>query len=203
MTPQIDAIVFDVGWVLVRLDYQPLLGCFVRAGIDPGAMPDIVRRIDLDAHERGEKSGEALLDDLVALAPDRLDRDEVARHWLDMFEPIEPMFALARTLSATYRVHLLSNVGELHWGQLVREFGLDVLGHGALPSFEARVMKPDPRIYAEAERRFDLAPARTVFIDDLAANAAAARARGWHAIQHAAPEQTIAALAALGVVPAE
>ena len=45
-------------------------------------------------------------------------------------------------------------------------------------------MKPDPGIYAIAEQRCQLVPARTVFIDDLPPNIAAAEARGWRGILH-------------------
>ena len=51
----------------------------------------------------------------------------------------------------------------------------------------------------EAERRFALEPAATVFIDDRPDNIAAARVRGWQGIVHQDPPRTRAALAALGV----
>ncbi|HSN71844.1 MAG TPA: HAD-IA family hydrolase [Steroidobacteraceae bacterium] len=196
---EIDAVVFDVGWVLVRLEYEPLLDCLARAGFERRAMPEVVAAIGLESHERGELAGEELIDALLRLAPGPIVRAEIEQHWVSMFRPVEEMFDLARSLAQTRRVHLLSNVGELHWRVLCSEFGLDRLGHGALPSFEARAMKPDDRIYAEAERRFGLVPGRTVFIDDLAPNVAAARRRGWHAIQHVDPGATIAALAEMGV----
>jgi HAD superfamily hydrolase (TIGR01509 family) len=60
-------------------------------------------------------------------------------------------------------------------------------------------MKPDPAIYAQAEQRFSLEPAATVFIDDRADNIAAARARGWQGIVHSRQDSTEAELAALGV----
>ena len=59
-------------------------------------------------------------------------------------------------------------------------------------------MKPHAGIYAEAERRFALTPAATVFIDDRAENIAAARARGWHGIVHTDYARTRAALRAPG-----
>jgi putative hydrolase of the HAD superfamily len=116
-----------------------------------------------------------------------------------MFELQVPMVSLARRLAERYRVHLLSNVGDLHWVHMSREYGLHRIGHGALPSFVAGVMKPEPRIYAEAERRFALDPQSTVFVDDLAANVETARQRGWHGIQHVGFHETVQALAALGV----
>ena len=36
--------------------------------------------------------------------------------------------------------------------------GLHGIGHGALPSFHAGVMKPDTAIYAQAEQKFALVP---------------------------------------------
>jgi putative hydrolase of the HAD superfamily len=196
---RIDAVVFDVGWVLVRLDYAPLLECMARAGAELATMPDVVARIGIESHECGEISGAQLIDNLIGLTRGRADREEIERLWVTMFEPVDAMFELARGLAAHHRVHLLSNVGDLHWQALTSSYALDQLGHGALPSFEARVMKPDERFYALAEQRFELDPARTVFIDDLPQNVAAARRRGWQAIQHLDPSQTVESLDALGV----
>ena len=94
---------------------------------------------------------------------------------------------------------LLSNIGDLHWAHLSREYRLHAIGHGALPSYLAGVMKPHAGIYAEAERRFALEPAATVFIDDRADNIAGARARGWRGIVHGGYHGTLTALGDLGV----
>jgi len=67
------------------------------------------------------------------------------------------------------------------------------------PSYLAGVMKPDPGIYREAERRFALEPPATVFIDDRADNVAAAGARGWAGIVHRDYAATLADLRRLGV----
>jgi len=195
----IRAVVFDVGWVLVRLDYRPLLGYLTDAGIELAEMRELTSRIGLESHERGELPGEALLANIHALAPGRMDPDQLATLWTGMFEPVGEMFDLARRLAERYRVHLLSNVGDLHWAHLVAEYGLDRLGHGALPSFVTGYMKPDRRIYEEAVRRFALEPARTVFIDDLEQNVAAARSAGWLAIHHQTPQATVDELRKLGI----
>ena len=116
-----------------------------------------------------------------------------------MFELEPAMVELAHRLSERHRVFLLSNIGDLHWTHLAREYRLHAIGHGALPSYVAGVMKPHPAIYAEAERRFALEPAATVFIDDRAANVATARTRGWHGIVHQGHAGTLGHLRALGV----
>jgi putative hydrolase of the HAD superfamily len=65
---------------------------------------------------------------------------------------------------------------------------------GGIFSGDVQLVKPDPAIYALLESRYALAPARTVFIDDLAANVAVAQARGWRGVQHLSAAQTAVAL---------
>jgi 2-haloacid dehalogenase len=193
-------VVFDIGWVLVHLDYSPLTTFLKEHGANVSNMRDVVSRIELERHETGELHGDGLLENLSRLGSRPMDPIALRARWLDMFDLQVPMVSLAHRLSDRYRVHLLSNVGDLHWAHLSREFRLHRLGHGALPSFVAGVMKPHARIYEEAERRFDLDPACTVFIDDLEPNIAMASARGWHGIRHTKYHETLGALAALGVV---
>jgi len=123
----------------------------------------------------------------------------VRQHWLDILTPCVDMMQLARQVATQHGVFLLSNIGELHWEHLVDRYGVDRIGHGALPSFQAGVMKPDAAIYAQAERMFGLNPAATVFVDDRAQNIEAARARGWHGIVHRNFNDTRRALLRLGV----
>lgn len=195
-------VVFDIGWVLVHLDYRPLFAWLEEHGAARSSIEDVAADIALEDHESGRLAGPGLLERLVGLL-DRVERqgahETARRKWLDMFELQPRMIDLARRLARHRRVYLLSNIGDLHWAHLCREYGLDRIGYGALPSFVAGVMKPLPGIYAEAERRFGLEPAATVFIDDRADNIAAARARGWHGIVHRDQASTERALVELGV----
>ena len=193
-------IVFDVGWVLVRLNYRPLLGLLQAHGAQLADRDAVMRGIRLEDHETGRLSGEGLLERLRALTRTQsASLEELRTKWLDMFEPDPAMIELAHRLSEDYRVFLLSNIGDLHWAHLAREYRLHAIGHGALPSYVAGVMKPHPAIYAEAERRFALEPSATVFIDDRADNIATARTRGWQAITHQDYPDTLARLQSLGV----
>ena len=192
-------VVFDVGGVLVRLRYQPFVQYLTEAGIDMADLPAWLATIDLDAHERGEITGRDLLDRIAASALRPLDPRDLERRWLDMFDRSAEMFELAQGLMGEYRVYLLSNVGDLHWSHLDAEYGIASVGHGAIASFRVGAVKPSAAIYREAERRFDLDPAATVFVDDLARNVAGARACGWQAIHHQSPLETRRGLRELGV----
>lgn len=89
-------------------------------------------------------------------------------------------------------------VEELH-GHRVPQFGLTNMPHevwpairdawpvlaglaGVVVSGTERLAKPDPAIFALAVERFSLEPGRTVFVDDVARNAAAAEASGFRAL---------------------
>jgi 2-haloacid dehalogenase len=192
-------VVFDIGGVLLRLRYQPFIDYLASAGIDMTDLPAWLQRVDLSAHERGEISGEELLGRVAAMAARPLDPAELRARWLDMFDRAQEMFDLASGLMGDYRVYLLSNIGDLHWRHLDALYGLEALTHGVIASFRVGAVKPSAEIYREAERRFDLDPAATVFVDDLPPNVAGAEACGWRAIHHRSAAQTRERLRALGV----
>jgi FMN phosphatase YigB (HAD superfamily) len=194
-------IVFDIGWVLVRLNYRPLLELLAAHGAPVGDRDALMHRIRLEDHETGRLPGHGLLERLQGLTDGRdpVSIDETLACWLDMFELEPAMVELAHRLSEHHRVFLLSNIGDLHWAHLAREYRLHAIGEGALPSYLAGVMKPHQGIYAEAERRFALEPAATVFVDDRPDNIATAQSRGWHGIVHRGYRETLGGLRNLGV----
>jgi HAD superfamily hydrolase (TIGR01509 family) len=198
-TAVIDTVVFDIGWVLVRFNYQPIIDLLRARGCEVDDLHALLERAALSEHESGRLHGHALLERLAGLATAPVSHAELHAQWVGMFELDPPMLDLAHRLSEHHKVYLLSNIGDLHWAHLSREYRFHALGHGALPSYLAGAMKPHADIYQEAERRFSLVPAATVFIDDRADNIAAARARGWQGIVHTDHRGTRAALRALGV----
>ena len=67
-------------------------------------------------------------------------------------------------------------------------------------SGEVGVIKPDPRIYEIMLARFAIDPHRAVYIDDVAANAEAARPFGIHGIHFTTPGALRAELARLALL---
>ena len=192
-------VVFDVGNVLVKLHYQSFVGYLTRSGVDTSDLQTWLKSVDLEGHERGEVSGDVLLDRIAGMAARPMDPAELRTQWLSMFERWDEMFTLASGLMADYRVYLLSNIGDMHWAHLDSLYGLDTLVHGACASFRVGAIKPHADIYRKAESMFDLDPAATVFLDDLLPNVTAARAYGWHAIHHTDAGVTRSQLRSLGV----
>ncbi len=194
-------VVFDIGRVLVALQPDRLLGLLREHGAAVRTLEDVTSRIDLTGHETGRLSGSQLLQQIAALAPQPMEVRALEEAWVDMLRPDPAMLQLADRLRARHRTFLLTNVGDLHWMHLEQVVGLHRYASDVLRSDLAGVMKPDPQIYLEAERRFALSPAQTVFIDDRPENVDAACARGWQAFVHRDPGQTAAKLRALGLDP--
>lgn len=94
--------------------------------------------------------------------------------------PIEPAVALLERLRGR-RMFFLSNMPAPEADRLERVH--DWFGRFADGVFSARVhlSKPDPAIFALAQQRFGVPAADLLFLDDHAANVAAARAAGWQA----------------------
>lgn len=191
-------IVFDIGRVIVAIDAEPMLDFLAQRGGPRLDLHAALERMGINDHETGRLDGAGLIERLRTLAP-RASSTELREHWLGMFTPHADMIQLARSIAPHHGVYLLSNIGDLHWQHLQDVHGVGNIGHGALTSFHAGVMKPDGAIYAMAERKFALQPSSTVFIDDRPENIEAARARGWHGIVHRNHHNTREALLRLGV----
>lgn len=70
---------------------------------------------------------------------------------------------------------------------------------GGIFSGDVLHIKPDPAIYQLLQNRHALAPASTVFIDDLKPNVTTAESLGWQGIHFTSPQQLQADLALLGL----
>ena len=127
--------------------------------------------------------------------------EEFALIWSEIFTPIEPMMALAQSLKHRLPRLLLSNTNGIHMDYIFQhypffqEFDAHILSH------EVGLLKPDPAIFQYAVKTYGLTPGRTVFLDDIAANAEAARHAGFQAIHFQNPGQARAELTKLGVSP--
>lgn len=101
--------------------------------------------------------------------------------------PLHRLEELER-LATRYDVYLLSNTNPIMWIQGIRRYfaqqGKDINHYfkGIVTSFEAKVMKPDPRIFRYAEQKLGIRPEETLFIDDSQTNLDAATALGFHTL---------------------
>ncbi len=91
-------------------------------------------------------------------------------------------------LRKDFGIYLLSNTNPIMWESKIADcFRVDGRERedyfdGMVTSFEARVMKPDARIFEYAEQKLGIRPEETIFFDDSEANCRAAEALGFKTI---------------------
>lgn len=195
----IDALVFDIGNVLVLFDWKPAENrlrerCTNFAGESVAEFKEHIRRLDL-----GEFTGKEFSSIAMPLLGFLGDEAEFVAIWNSIFTANAMMERAIENLKERYPLFLISNTSDLHLGYLVQNY--DVLGYfdDGVYSFRARCAKPDRRIFEIAIDQFGVNPATTVFVDDLAVNVHSASGVGLKAIQydlknHAAFEKAFADL---------
>jgi putative hydrolase of the HAD superfamily len=129
------------------------------------------------------------------------DIDFLSRAIGDIFTPNPEVCTLIPQLRKRCRLLLGSNTNDIHARQFRGQFA-DVLAHfdHLVLSFEIGHRKPDTAFYEHCQKHAQAGPNEIVFIDDLSANIAAARAFGWHGIVYRPGENLAGKLQALGVL---
>jgi len=186
----VEAVIFDIGNVLVEWHPTRMFDAVIGQQRRKALFADV----DLDTMNDRVDMGEEIADVVreTALAyPDYHD-DILLWHsnWLDMLQPDIPLSAtLLRALRARgMAVHALSNFGTSTLALAERHFPVLTEFDSRFVSGHLAMMKPDPAIYAHVEAGVDVAPEALFFIDDRAANIAAAAERGWQTHLFETPE---------------
>ncbi len=196
------AIVFDFGNVVGYFDhYRTLNKLAAHTDLTPQAMYAAVIDTDLeDAFESGRIGAAEFLRRFRSLCRLRCDDAFLQAACADIFQPNEEVCALLPRLKPRHRLLLGSNTNELHAVQFRRQFA-DVLRHfdHLVLSYEVGVRKPHAGFFEHCRRLADCPPQECLFIDDLPANVAGARACGWQGIVYTGIDDLRAGLARLGI----
>lgn len=94
-----------------------------------------------------------------------------------------------------YRLYALTNWSAETFPIARRLYPFLDIFEGIVVSGDERIVKPDPRIYQILLDRYQITPARAIYIDDSLPNVEGARAAGMEAIHFHAPMQLREALA--------
>lgn len=185
-TDCINTIVFDVGNVLVDWDYMGYLeGLGFSSEVREAVANVVFRNPVWNSLDRGTISLEEAMADCIRNAP---EYEREIRTVFDGCEDCIHLFPYAvdwvRSLKERgYRVLILSNYSEFLFEKTRDRMDFLPLMDGTLFSFRYKMVKPEPDIYRKLIELFQLAPERTVFIDDRKENVDAAAAFGIHPIQ--------------------
>jgi FMN phosphatase YigB (HAD superfamily) len=201
----VKTIVFDFGQVIGFFDYGITTGRLARhSHLSADEIRTFLYGGELeDAYESGRISSAEFLRRVREGCGLTCADDALTDAYADMFWPNEEVCALVPRLKPRFRLLLGSNTTELHSRQFVPQFAETLRHFDALVlSHEVGARKPRPEFFRHAQRLAGCAAEECLFIDDMPANVAGARALGWQGIVYARGADLASGLAKVGVRPA-
>ena len=182
---KIEAVIFDLGRVLINIDTSKIAKFFGKNAGETSEQTlkayladDIVRR-----HETGLISPHEFYRQASHRCRVDIEYARFIREYCDIFAPMEGMEQVVRRVHDKMPIGLLSDTGVLHWEHIIKSFPwLNIFTQPAL-SFQTGFLKPDARAYKAAADSIGAEITSCLFIDDLPANVQGAIDAGMMAIR--------------------
>jgi putative hydrolase of the HAD superfamily len=199
--PEIKAVIFDLGNVLINYDVKRAARRFSEAGgISQMRIwaHFFLSRFE-QAYTRGEISTLEFYRAASSVFKKPIPYETFKHYWNDIFWENPGMDRLLARIKKHYPLYLISNTNDLHFSYIKKHF--KILRHfkKRFPSHEVGARKPDLKIYRRVLKKIGLRPEETVFIDDMKKFIAGARKAGMHAIRFKTRERLIQDLRKLGI----
>ncbi len=197
----IKAVIFDLGRVLVTIDF--VRGLLERIGgmdLNFNAVAELAGDSDFIDFSTGRITPEIFYTRIIAKTGLKLDFNEFCSLWCAIFGEMKGMHKLVSILSSKYRLGLLSDTDPLHWGHICNEYPWipEFFPEPAL-SYQTGVMKPDFRAFEAAVAAVGVPAHECLFIDDLEKNVNGAREYGLNALRFTDAQKLKADLAKEGI----
>ena len=170
-----DAIIFDLGGVIINLDYQLTIEAFKKLGIDNfEEMYTQAKQNNLfDDYETGKVSSQHFINSLLPFLPSGTSANKVVHAWNAMILDFpKKRLELLDQLNSKYRVFLLSNTNDIHLQAVNRSLAnttdrkLESYFEKVYLSHEVKLRKPHKEIFELVCTEQNLNPETTIFIDD-------------------------------------
>lgn len=180
---EVDAVVFDIGNVLVAMDEHQVLRAMFPD--DPQLQHRVLLHTLRSPYWHMLDSGELGMEECVdAMTEGDISLREPVRMfvtgWPDYrFVVEEGKNAVLNCKKHGKKLYLLSNYPSEHYERNLREYDFFSLFDGAVISARVGMLKPRFGIYRYLTDTYGLTPERTLFIDDSSANIEAALMLGW------------------------
>ena len=184
----INNIIFDLGKVLLNLDFDASIGAFKKLGLDREVLnrqQDYANPVFFGL-ETGQVTPEEFRDKVrKMLKRPELKNVQIDEAWCAMILEIpEKRVEVLQHLKRRYNLYLFSNTNRIHMNKFHARFQqkygfeLSSLFVKTFYSFEIKKRKPDPSSYDHVIRAAGIQPGETLFIDDLEKNTIAAAGLG-------------------------
>lgn len=201
---RLEAVVFDLGMVLVEIDFARSFAWWGgQAGVDPARLAErFVTDDDYDRHERGEIDGPTYFAQVGKRLGIELPLQTWEAGWQALLlEPVLGIEALVDAVDPRLKKAVFSNTNATHarvfgprYGALLARFDRVFL------SQEIGMRKPEARAFEHVAAELGTRPSRILFLDDNVANIAGAAAVGYRTVQVGSIDDSRRGLEAAGVL---
>lgn len=170
-----DAVIFDLGGVVIDLDYDATIEAFQKLGTENfKEIYSQALQTDLfDRYETGRISSMHFINKLKELLPASYSPNEIVFAWNAMIKDFQAeKLAVLEQLKQSYQTALLSNTNDLHEECVRRKLkrvsdkSLEHYFHHTFLSHKLKARKPDPDVFLFVCEQLSVSPQKTVFIDD-------------------------------------
>lgn len=173
----LDAIIFDLGGVILNLDYELTIQSFKSLGEERfDEFYTQAKQSDLiDQYERGEISTAIFVSTLKNMLPEKVTEEQMTDAWNAMLLDLpKHRIEFLEQISAQLPIFLFSNTNDLHYqaftARIQKEFGnkelLDELFVQAYFSHLVGKRKPDAEAFETVLQNHHLQADKVLFIDD-------------------------------------
>lgn len=182
---EIDAVVFDVGNVLLLWNFDELLNRILPDR--PDLHTELTIRVFKSPYWCMRDRGSASVDEVIASMSKTAPEMEpyirrLMTDWVDIPVITEGVEALKTCKAHGVKLYALTNYADKEFAYACKKHDFFSLFDDYVVSGRLHMVKPGFDIYKHLIDRFGLDPARTLFIDDSPANIEAALECGWQGI---------------------
>jgi HAD superfamily hydrolase (TIGR01509 family) len=181
-------IIFDLGGVLLHINYQKTILAFKDLGVEnfDELFSQMKQTPVFDEFEVGKISSEQFADELNRKIKNA-SQQQIFEAWNAMLGGLkEEEFVLLKKIKTRYNIYLLSNTNQLHleWiSKHVEHYNqFESLFLATHYSHQLGKRKPDQKTFEALLQLHKLEAEQTLFIDDTAIHVEGARKAGLHAI---------------------
>lgn len=198
-TPVITTLIFDLGGVLVDLDWDRCVNNFKKIGVS--VMENLIsttlqKGFILD-YELGLISDDDFRNEVRKYSERKLTDDEINEAWTSLLVGIpDEKLQLLLDLRKNYKILMLSNTNALSYGfcrdVLFKSKGLTVDDYfdTCYLSYEMHVCKPEPAIFEALLKDAELRAEECFFFDDGSKNVEVAKQMGFN-VQYIKPYSSV------------
>ena len=167
----IKAVIFDLGGVLIDIDYQKTIDAFIAIGVENAS--DLYNQFDqsmlFEQYEKGEVSSDTFISQLEPLTKRNIKKNNIIKAWNAMIGTFpQEKISFIHQIQSEIPCYLLSNTNDIHLKKVYANSNSDFesLFQKCYYSHIIGKRKPDVETFQWLVDQIDFEASQILFIDD-------------------------------------